>query len=130
MLLRARTVLPVCAPPIDDGAVLVVGERIARVGRWEELRPAAGDAEVIDLGQAVLLPGLINAHCHLDYTDMGGLLSPAKHFSDWIKAIVSLKARVLGCASDGIPSNSLKVNISKKFPSTYSIFSSLKDLAF
>jgi cytosine/adenosine deaminase-related metal-dependent hydrolase len=91
VLLRARTVLPVCAPPIVDGAVLVVGERIARVGRWEELRHSAG-AEVFDLGQAVLLPGLINAHCHLDYTDMAGLLSPAKHFSDWIKAIVSLKA--------------------------------------
>lgn len=91
MLLRARIVLPVCAPPIDDGAVLVVGERVARVGRWEELRHSAG-GEVIDLGQAVLLPGLINAHCHLDYTDMAGLLSPAKHFSDWIKAIVSLKA--------------------------------------
>jgi aminodeoxyfutalosine deaminase len=91
VLLRARTVLPVCAPPIDDGAVLVEGERIARVGRWEDLRPSAR-GEVIDLGQTVLLPGLINAHCHLDYTDMAGLLSPAKHFSDWIKSIVSLKA--------------------------------------
>jgi cytosine/adenosine deaminase-related metal-dependent hydrolase len=35
---------------------------------------------------------LINAHCHLDYTGMAGKLSPAKKFSDWIKAIVALKA--------------------------------------
>lgn len=91
MLLRARTVLPVCSPPIDDGAVLVRGERIESVGRFSELRQSQRD-EVIDLGEAILLPGLINAHCHLDYTDMAGKLSPAKNFSDWIKAIVALKA--------------------------------------
>jgi cytosine/adenosine deaminase-related metal-dependent hydrolase len=39
----------------------------------------------------VLLPGLINPHCHLDYTDMAGLLPPMRSFSDWIKAITALK---------------------------------------
>jgi cytosine/adenosine deaminase-related metal-dependent hydrolase len=91
MLLRARIVLPVSAPPIENGAVLVSGERIEAVGRWPELQAAAG-ADTIDLGQVILLPGLINAHCHLDYTDMAGLLPPSKNFSDWIKTIVALKA--------------------------------------
>lgn len=91
MLLRARTVLPVCAPPIDDGAVLVRGGHIEAVGKFSELGGTdAGD--VIDLGHAVLLPGLINAHCHLDYTHMAGQLRPTRHFSDWIKAIVALKS--------------------------------------
>jgi cytosine/adenosine deaminase-related metal-dependent hydrolase len=45
-----------------------------------------------DLGESVLLPGLINAHCHLDYTGMAGLLLPPKQFTDWIKSIVALKA--------------------------------------
>jgi len=92
MLLRARTVLPVCSPPIDDGAVLVRGERIEAVGRFNELRRANRDEEQIDLGESILLPGLINSHCHLDYTDMAGKLSPGKNFSDWIKSIVALKA--------------------------------------
>lgn len=94
MLLRARTILPVCAPPIEDGALIVSGERIQSVGRWNDLRATFdGSAkEVFDLGEVALLPGLINAHCHLDYTDMAGQLAPAKHFSDWIKAIVSRKA--------------------------------------
>jgi cytosine/adenosine deaminase-related metal-dependent hydrolase len=91
MLIRARTVLPICSPPNEDGAVLVRGERIESVGRFSELRQSQGD-KVIDLGEAILLPGLINAHCHLDYTDMAGKLSSPKNFSDWIKAIVALKA--------------------------------------
>jgi aminodeoxyfutalosine deaminase len=91
MLLRARTVLPLCAPPIEDGAVLIRGERIEAVGRWKDLQDCAGDI-VTDLGDATLLPGLINAHCHLDYTGMAGQLRPAKNFSDWIKGIVALKA--------------------------------------
>ena len=91
MLLRARTVLPVCAPPIDDGAVLVHDSQIEAVGPFTELRGKSDDG-VIDLGDAILLPGLVNAHCHLDYTGLAGKLSPAKNFSDWIKAIVALKA--------------------------------------
>ena len=92
MLLRARTLLPVGSPPIDDGAVLVRGESIEAVGRFAELRRAHRGEEEVDLGDSILLPGLINAHCHLDYTDMAGKLSPARNFSDWIKAIVAFKA--------------------------------------
>lgn len=91
MLLRARTVLPVCAPPIDDGAVLVRGDRIEAVGSFRELR-GASRGEVVDFGRAIILPGLINAHCHLDYTNMAGQLRAMRHFSDWIKSIVTLKA--------------------------------------
>ena len=91
MLLRARTVLPLCSPPIDNGAVAVRGDRIESVGRFSA-RHDAYHGPVVDLGDVALLPGLINAHCHLDYTDMAGKLSPARNFSDWIKGIVSLKA--------------------------------------
>ncbi len=91
-ILRSRLVLPVTSPPIDDGAVVVRGTRIEAVGRWAEIHGAHASAEVTDLGGCVLLPGLINAHCHLDYTDMAGQLPPPKSFSDWIKSIVALKA--------------------------------------
>ena len=91
MLLRSRTVLPISRPRIDDGAVRIDGDRITAVGAWRELAPHH-TGEVTDLGDAILLPGLINAHCHLDYTDMAGLIPPPKIFSDWIKSIVALKA--------------------------------------
>jgi aminodeoxyfutalosine deaminase len=38
------------------------------------------------------MPGLINAHCHLDYTDMAGQFPPPKVFSDWLKGITEAKA--------------------------------------
>jgi len=90
MLLRSRIVVPVINSPIEDGAVRTDGDRIVWVGRWKDASPGSSE-EVADLGESILLPGLINAHCHLDYTDMAGLIPPQKHFADWIKTIVTLK---------------------------------------
>jgi cytosine/adenosine deaminase-related metal-dependent hydrolase len=92
-LLRARIVLPISRPPIKDGAVLVSGDRIVAVGRWKEIAEhATRNTEHVDLGDSILLPGLINAHCHLDYTDMAGTIPPQKSFTDWIKLITAAKS--------------------------------------
>jgi cytosine/adenosine deaminase-related metal-dependent hydrolase len=92
LALRARVVLPIRRPPIADGAVLVSGGRIADVGPWSRLREEAGRG-VLDLGDVALLPGLVNAHCHLDYTRMAGLFPPPRSFCDWIKCITTEKAQ-------------------------------------
>jgi cytosine/adenosine deaminase-related metal-dependent hydrolase len=84
MILRAKYVLPVSAPPIENGIVEVAGNRIVAVGRF------AGSADR-DLGEVVVLPGLINAHCHLEYTGMRGLLPWRGEFMDWIHRITALK---------------------------------------
>lgn len=91
MLLRARIVLPIVRPAIDNGVVRISGNRILFVGSFAECPPAGEEEQVFDLGDAVLLPGLVNAHCHLDYTDMAGQIPPARTFTDWIKAITSAK---------------------------------------
>src|ERR1043165_6963818 len=91
MLLRARIVVPVAQPPIEDGGILVSAGRIARVAPWPAFS-ADERAGVVDLGEVVMLPGLVNAHCHFDYTAMAGLIPPQKNFTDWIRAIVGLKA--------------------------------------
>jgi cytosine/adenosine deaminase-related metal-dependent hydrolase len=46
----------------------------------------------VDLGEVVLMPGLVNAHCHLDYTHMAGQFPPPEAFTDWLKLITSTKA--------------------------------------
>ncbi len=92
MILRARVVLPVSQPPIKNGAVIVSGNRIRAIGSWPDLR-ARATGEMVDLGEVILLPGLVNAHCHLDYTDMAGLLPPPKTFTDWIHLMISAKAQ-------------------------------------
>ncbi len=87
MIYRARTVVTMDGPPIDDGAVAVVGERIAAVGRFAEM----GGGETVDLGEVVLLPGLINSHCHLDFTALRGKIAPPRSFADWIRQINGLR---------------------------------------
>jgi cytosine/adenosine deaminase-related metal-dependent hydrolase len=91
MLLRARIVVPVSQPPIVDGFVRVNGNRITEVGEWYD---AENKSEADDLGEVILLPGLVNAHCHLDYTDFVGAIPAPRSFNDWINAIVDLKADV------------------------------------
>jgi cytosine/adenosine deaminase-related metal-dependent hydrolase len=85
---RAKTVVTMDGPPIDDGAVAVVGDRVADVARFAQM-PKGG--EVIDLGEVVLLPGLINAHCHLDFTALRGAIAPQRSFADWIVQINGLR---------------------------------------
>jgi cytosine/adenosine deaminase-related metal-dependent hydrolase len=91
LLLRARFVLPMARPAIRDGAVLIGGGRIRGVGPWRDLA-AHCRARTLDLGDVVMLPGLVNAHCHLDYTDMAGLFAQPKLFTDWLKLITTTKA--------------------------------------
>lgn len=88
---RARIVLPVGSPPIDDGAVLVDGAEIASVGRFEDLRSSNSSAQVVDHGESILLPGLINAHCHLDFTVMRGAILTTGSFSAWVRRINEIK---------------------------------------
>jgi cytosine/adenosine deaminase-related metal-dependent hydrolase len=90
MILRARTVLPVSRAPVENGAVLVIGNRIHAAGPWPDFT-AEGGEEIFDLGEVILLPGLVNAHCHLDYTDMAGQLPPPRTFTDWIPLITAAK---------------------------------------
>jgi cytosine/adenosine deaminase-related metal-dependent hydrolase len=90
MLIRARLVLPVGTAPIENGFVRVERGRITGLGKWEARTSARQKLE--DLGEVILMPGLINAHCHLDYTCLAGHLPPPRSFSTWIQALVALKA--------------------------------------
>ncbi len=91
LILRARIVLPIRRPPIEDGAVVIAGNRIAAVGRWRFIR-ARHSGTMFDMGEMIVMPGLVNAHCHLDYTSMAGLFPPPRSFCDWIKTITTEKA--------------------------------------
>jgi cytosine/adenosine deaminase-related metal-dependent hydrolase len=93
MIIRARTVVSMEGEPINDGAVAVSGHTIADVGRFDEVRQRQS-GEVLDLGEQVLMSGLINGHCHLDYTTLRGTIPPQHSFSDWIQAINAEKAKL------------------------------------
>lgn len=90
MLYLADVVLPISSPPLVPGAVRVEGSQVVAVGRASDLPRQPGEI-VIDLGACTLLPGLINAHCHLDYTSFRGAIAPRHSFTDWIKNINALR---------------------------------------
>ena len=90
MILRARAVITLDGPPIENGGVAVEGNRIVAVGLVPDLAWVS-DGPVVDLGEVALLPGLINAHCHLDYTMMRGAILRQKNFTAWVQRINSLK---------------------------------------
>lgn len=90
---HARWVLPITAPAIENGTVTVENGRIAYVGpRDDSPRQGAGDS--INLGEVILMPGLVNAHCHLELTAMRGFLEDLD-FRRWILRLTSAKRSVL-----------------------------------
>jgi cytosine/adenosine deaminase-related metal-dependent hydrolase len=92
---HARWVVPVSAPPIRDGTVVEEQGRITYVGPRAHA-PKGGDD--VDLGDALLLPGLVNAHCHLELTAMRGFLD-GLGFRDWILRLTSARRAVLDSES-------------------------------
>ena len=91
MIIRSRIVVPVVGEPIENAAVAIAGNQITGVGRFEEVKASHG-GDVFDLGDQIVLPGLINGHCHLDYTLLRDQIPPQRTFTDWIRAINAHKA--------------------------------------
>lgn len=87
-VLSADWVVPVEGAPIENGAVAIAEDgRIAAVGRTDEL----GDG--VRYEQAIILPGFVNAHSHLEYAVYAGF-GDGLRFADWIGLHVARKARI------------------------------------
>jgi cytosine/adenosine deaminase-related metal-dependent hydrolase len=89
-VLASRWVLPVTSPPVPRGAVAVEGSRVVAVGTARELQQAFPQARWIDCGDAILLPGLVNVHSHLELTVLRGRLERSDFYA-WIAELVGLK---------------------------------------
>ena len=103
MRYHARWVLPITQPPIENGTVVEHGGAITYVGPRGDAPPGPD----CDLGEAILLPGLINTHTHLELTAMRGFLEDLC-FSDWIDKLRQSRNEIfdaemlLDCARFGI----------------------------
>jgi 5-methylthioadenosine/S-adenosylhomocysteine deaminase len=88
--IRAGRVHPVTAPPIEDGAVLVdANGRIAALGRHRDV-PTPPRTETRQFPDAVLVPGLVNCHTHLELTQLAGQ-NAEREFAQWIWRVRELK---------------------------------------
>ncbi|MCO6455116.1 MAG: amidohydrolase family protein [Pirellulaceae bacterium] len=93
--LRARWVFPVDQPPLRDGLLTIQGDTILSIGRNDSGRPPR------DLGCVALLPGLVNAHTHLEFSTLSEPLgAPGTRLPDWIGLVVAWRRQVLEEAAD------------------------------
>lgn len=85
----ARFMLPVASPAIRDAAVAVDEGRIVYAGPDKDVLKAAGpEAEVRDLGEAAILPGLVNAHTHLELSWMGQDPPTGGDYATWLRELL------------------------------------------
>jgi cytosine/adenosine deaminase-related metal-dependent hydrolase len=80
--ISARWVFPVDGPPLPQGTVTVWGEHVVAV------EPAGKRTADWDLGNAAIIPGLVNAHTHLDLSGLRGCCAPTADFTAWLRAMV------------------------------------------
>jgi len=90
-ILTASWVLPVTSPPLRGGRVAVEGGRVVWIGRRGD--PGEPQGRLRDLGPGVLLPGLVNAHCHLELSHLAGLLPGSAGFVPWVESVVASRGR-------------------------------------
>ena len=84
--LRAPWVLPIAGPPLRDAWVTVARGRVVALGTG---RPPDGPGvDARDLGHAVLLPGLVNAHTHLELSWLWGKVPPAASLPAWVSDLM------------------------------------------
>jgi len=95
----ADWVLPIVAPPVRRGRVDVRDGRIEAVGAAaDDAAPGAvelstsGRRRVVDLGRAVILPALVNAHTHLELSGLRGAVAPAASMPGWVDRLLERRA--------------------------------------
>lgn len=89
----ADWVLPITSGPIPGGAVAVEGSVIRAVGPAAEVMAANPGAEAVEFHHAILIPGFVNCHSHLEYAVFRGLLDN-KNFGPWIMDFIDYKKRL------------------------------------
>ena len=86
---RTAWLLPVSQPPIRDAWLRTDRGRIVAFGQSRPGDFAASDE--VDLGDVVVMPGLVNAHTHLELSWMRGRVPEHDLFDRWIRRVIELK---------------------------------------
>jgi len=96
---RAAWVCPIDQPPIKDGIIAVADGTIRAVGK-----PPVAPTGLKELGNVALMPGLVNAHTHLELSWLRDRVPPAARFTDWVKLLFAIRGRPdRGLSAEQIP---------------------------
>lgn len=96
---RAPWILPIVRPPIRDGFCDVEAGRVVRVGGPGEERHGRPERELV-LDNRVILPGLVNAHTHLELSALRGRVGQSPSMPSWVRELLAW-AEQTPAAGDG-----------------------------
>ena len=95
-IIAADYILPISSELIEDGAVMIDGTKIVAVGTRKELAAQSPETPIEDFGEAVIMPGLINCHSHLEITAMRGFLDDVEaDFFAWLMKLTKTRGERL-----------------------------------
>ncbi len=86
----AKWIIPVTSEIIENGAVVVFNNKILDVGKKKEIL-SVYHGKITSFDDAIICPGLINAHCHIELSYLKGRISASNKFSEWLKEVISKK---------------------------------------
>ena len=87
--IRFRALLALRGDPIENGELIIAAGHIVEIST-QFVNGKNGDT--LDLSDCLLMPGFVNAHCHLSLTALEKKFSPFPSFEDWIRALISLNS--------------------------------------
>ena len=95
-ILAADYVLPISSKPFENGAVAIENDKIIAVGAAQKLAENFPDARCENFGEAVIMPGFVNCHSHLEITAMRGFLDDVEaDFYTWLMKLTATRAEKL-----------------------------------
>lgn len=95
-VLSADWVLPISSAPVEYGAIAFKNDKILAVGQKDEVLKNYQNASVEDFAEAVIMPGLVNCHSHLELTSMRGFLDDVEaDFFKWLMKLTVTRAEKL-----------------------------------
>lgn len=94
LIFKAKWVIPILEAPILDGALEVVNQTITRVGPFKEVYKEAYKSKVIDFGEAIILPCLVNLHTHLELSCLRYKIRSSGSFISWVRNVIKVREKL------------------------------------
>jgi 5-methylthioadenosine/S-adenosylhomocysteine deaminase len=95
-ILSAEWLLPISAEPIVNGAIAIDKNKIVALGTSRKLAKKFPTVKIENFGEAVIMPGFVNAHSHLEITAMRGFLDDSEEdFYSWLMKLTVTRTEKL-----------------------------------
>jgi len=87
--IKFRALLTICGDPVENGELIIDDGKILEISTQSGNKKTS---DALDLSDCLLMPGFVNAHCHLSLTALEKKLSPSDSFADWIRELIPLNS--------------------------------------